>query len=207
MQETVHEIALKFFTLMGVEVEAVVVEAEEEKRRIFRVTVKTPDSKLLIGVHGQTLETMRHLLTRLVERTVGKSFLIHLEVNDYLQSKDQRLFRQIEDRIAVIMRTGGDVALFELSNYERKKVHAYVAEKKVEGLSTRSVGEGAERVLHLMFSGTPTNAPARSAEISEHSNATPRRPETPHAAVPRPEAPSRPVRSALDELSEDGVGI
>lgn len=70
MQEQIEQISLRFFTLMGIGVESVSVVAEEEKRRIYRVAVKTPDSKILIGMHGQTLESVRHLLTRLVERIV-----------------------------------------------------------------------------------------------------------------------------------------
>lgn len=181
MQEQIESISLRFFTLMGIGVDSVSAIAEEEKRRIYRVSVKTPDSKLLIGTHGQTLETVRHLLTRLVERTVGKSFLIHLEVNDYLQSKDDRLFHRIDEKIESLKRTGGEVALHELSSYERKKVHAYVAEKKIDGLSTRSTGEGDARILHLAYSGTVERVPVTVS-------------------------PAR-VSAALADLSEDGVGI
>ncbi|MDQ1344008.1 MAG: spoIIIJ-associated protein [Patescibacteria group bacterium] len=182
MQEQIEQISLRFFTLMGIGVESVSVDPEEEKRRIYRVTVKTPDSKMLIGMHGQTLESVRHLLTRLVERTVGKSFLIHLEVNDYLQAKDERLFRRIEERIGSLMRTGGEITLPELSSYERKKVHAYVADKKVEGLSTRSTGEGDTRMLHLSYVGT-----LEKAKVAEPSHER--------------------VSAAISDLSEDGIGI
>lgn len=105
MKEQIERIGREFFTLMGIGLESIAVEPEEEKRRIYRVTVKTPDSKLLIGMHGQTLETVRHLLTRLVERSARKTYLIHLEVNDYLQSKDDRLFRRIDEKIASLMST------------------------------------------------------------------------------------------------------
>lgn len=182
MKEQIEQIGVRFFTLMGVQVDGLSAEAEEEKRRIYRVTVKTPDSKLLIGVHGQSLESIQHLLTRIVERTVGKSFLIHLEVNDYLQAKDERLFRRIEDKISSLLRTGGEIVLHELSSYERKKVHAYVAEKNHPGLSTRSSGEGTGRVLHLAYSGS----------LKEEASPSPSR----HSSV-----------SALSELSEDGIGI
>ncbi len=181
MHETVEKIAREFFTLMGIEVEDVVAETEDEKRRIFRVTVKTPDSKLLIGVHGQTLEHLRHLVGRLAERATGsKSVLVHLEVNDYLQSKDRHLFRRIDERVESLLRTGGETALDpELSSYDRKKIHAYVSEKGIEGLTTKSVGEGMARCLHLVYSGAPRKEP------------------------------SHPVASRMDgsDLSEDGIGI
>ncbi|MFZ3232261.1 MAG: hypothetical protein WA194_01790 [Patescibacteria group bacterium] len=52
-----------------------------------------------------------------------------------------------------------------------------MAEKNVEGLSTRSTGEGESRVLHLAYSG-----PVEKAHV--------------HAKA-----------SSLADLSEDGVGI
>jgi predicted RNA-binding protein Jag len=187
--DTIKEISEKFFSLLGISIDAVEVAPEEEKRRIYRVAVKTPESKLLIGVHGQTLEHLRHLLTRLVERTVGKSFLLHLEINDYLQAKDDRLYRRVEERLASLLRNGGEVALdMELSSYDRKKIHSYVADKGIEGLATKSVGEGTGRTLHLIYTGTPVAAPAAS------------------------EAPARPSSGYVahmdgSDLSEDGVGI
>ena len=129
---TTLEISQKFFSLMGIGIDSLSVEIEDEKRRIYRVILKTPDSKILIGIHGATLESLTHILARMVEKTAGKSVLIHLEVNDYLQAKDERLFRYIESKIEYVVRTGEEVTLDALSSYERKKVHNYVAEKHVE---------------------------------------------------------------------------
>lgn len=150
---TITGIAERFFTLMGIEIESIQAEVEDEKRRIYRIVLKTPDSKLLIGVHGATLESLTHLISRLIEKSVGRSVLIHLEVNDYLQAKDERLYRYIESKIEYVVRTGEEVVLESLSGYERKKVHNYVSEKGIEGLSTKSIGEGEGRHLHLVFKG------------------------------------------------------
>lgn len=90
-------------------------------------------------------------------------------MNDYLQSKDDRLFRRIEEKISALKTTGGEITLSELSGYERKKVHAYVAEKKIEGLSTRSTGEGEARVLHLSYSGPVERVHAKSSSIADLS--------------------------------------
>lgn len=149
----ISEIAQKFFSLLGIAIDSLEASIEDEKRRIFRIILKTPDSKILIGIHGATLESLTHLLGRLVEKAVGRSVLIHLEVNDYLQAKDERLFRYIESKIEYVIRTGEEVMLESLSSYERKKVHNYVSEKGIEWLSTKSIGEWEERHLHLMFKG------------------------------------------------------
>lgn len=105
MQEQITGIARNFFTLMGLSLEDVLVDCQDEKKGIYLIQVKTPDSKILIGIHGQTLEMTKHLLTRILEKTLGMSLLIHLEVNDYLQAKDEKFYRYLESRIAYAMRS------------------------------------------------------------------------------------------------------
>ncbi|MDD5197579.1 MAG: hypothetical protein PHN60_01825 [Candidatus Gracilibacteria bacterium] len=153
MQEQITEIARNFFTLMGLNLEDVIVECQDEKKGIYLVQVKTSDSKMLIGVHGQTLEMTKHLLTRILEKTLETSLLIHLEVNDYLQAKDEKFYRYLDGRIAYAMRSGEEISLPNLTSYDRKKAHGYISDKKIEGFKSFSVGEGKDRELHLSYTG------------------------------------------------------
>lgn len=61
-------------------------------------------------------------------KVVGESIIIHLEVNDYLQNKEQKLFDMIRSKIDYVKKAGGEYRLPYLSAYERKKVHAFVSE-------------------------------------------------------------------------------
>ena len=65
----------------------------------------------------------------MVENELEKRVLIHLEVNDYLEEKDRKLYSYVERKIADVMRTGGEDTFGQLTGYERKKVHAYVGDK------------------------------------------------------------------------------
>lgn len=179
MQQQIQEIARNFFTLMRVELEDVIVECQDEKKGIYLIQVKTPDSKILIGIHGQTLEMTKHLLSRILEKTLDISLLIHLEVNDYLQAKDEKFFRYLESRIAYVMRFGEEIILPNLSSYDRKKAHGYISDKKIEGLKTFSVGEGKDRALHLSYVGPKIT--------SSHS-------------VPV-------AKKVVDMIDDDGIGI
>ena len=105
MQEQILAIARNFFTLMGISLDDVIVECQDEKKGIYLIQVKTPDSKILIGIHGQTLDMTKHLLTRILEKTLDEPLLIHLEVNDYLQAKDVKFYHYLESRIAYAMRS------------------------------------------------------------------------------------------------------
>lgn len=89
-------------------------------------------------MHGKNIEIFQHLLSRMIEKIVGKYIHVHLEVNDYMKQKDERLFRFLESKITFIMSTGKSAKIPNLNAYERKKAHNYIAEKNIAGLSTQS---------------------------------------------------------------------
>lgn len=147
------------------------------------VRLETPDSPLIIGMHGKNLEIFQHLLGRMAEKELNRFIHLHLEVNDYMKSKDERLFRFLDSKIAFVMESGKLTRIPNLNSYERKKAHNYIAEKAISGLETKSEGEGTERVLCLSYSGELKKA--------ETKNPTP---------ISR-------LSRIGDDLSEDGIGI
>lgn len=100
-----------------------------------------------------------------------------------MKSKDDRLFRFLDSKIAFVMESGKTIRIPNLNSYERKKAHNYIAEKAINGLGTKSEGEGAERALCLSYTGELKKNEARtSSSLSSTSRIG-------------------------DDLSEDGVGI
>jgi predicted RNA-binding protein Jag len=132
-------------------------------------------------MHGQNLQAINHLLSRMIEKITGGFSIIHLEVNDYMKEKDDRFFRYLDGRIDFAMKSRTNVAIPNLNAYERKKAHSHIADKKIEGLRTYSQGEGKERMLHLIYEGP---------EIASHT----------------PAQSSTPRKTEID-ISEDGIGI
>jgi spoIIIJ-associated protein len=179
MNENITKLVNDFFVWLGIELTSVDVALGDDEANI---KVETPDSALLIGMHGKSLEALVHLLARMIEKYAKKYTHVHLEVNDYMKSKDERLYRFLESKIAFVTSTGKSIRIPNLNSFERKKAHGYIAEKSITGLSTYSDGEKTDRVLVLEYSGTL--APRREAPVSQL-------------------APSH----TMDDLSEDGVGI
>ncbi len=165
-----------FFVNLGVAIESVSLRDEWED---LYVEVKTSDSNLLIGMHGKNLEAIQHLLGRMAEKVRGKFVHTHLEVNDYMKAKDARLFAFLDSKIAFAISTGNPLSIPNLSSFERKKAHGYIADKKIEDLTTKSEWEGDNRVLVLTYTWVIANK-----LILKKESITP-----------------------LDSLSEDGVGI
>ena len=116
---------LEFFTHLGIEIESFSVK-EEDGKNIYRATLQTPDSKVLIGIHGKTLEAISHILSRMAEKKYNQKILIRLEVNDYLQAREERLHQYINKKILESQEKNEKVPLSNLTAYERKLVHFYV---------------------------------------------------------------------------------
>ena len=182
MSDTISAFVQQFFWGLGVVCSTI--ESRVEGSDIF-IRVVTDDSHLLIGVHGKNLELIKHLLGRMIEKETQSFVHVHLEVNDYMKAKDERLFRFLDTKIEFVQSSGKTIRIGKLSSFERKKAHHYIAEKHIDGLSTHSEGEGEERSLFLSYTGTTI---------------VPQKPQTPSY---QPSSSS----SRIDELSEDGVGI
>ncbi|MBP9779962.1 KH domain-containing protein, partial [Candidatus Gracilibacteria bacterium] len=63
MQELVQKQIEDFFSGLGIVVEGVEVAFSDSD---INVRVMTPDSALLIGMHGKNMESFQHLLSRMV---------------------------------------------------------------------------------------------------------------------------------------------
>lgn len=130
----IHDMSLtekisSFFQNLGISLESVDVRENGED---LDISVKTPDSSLLIGMHGKNLEAFTHILGRIAEKQDGKYYHVHLEVNDYMKAKDERFFSFLESKISFAMSSGKSVRIPNLSSFERKKAHNYISEKAIE---------------------------------------------------------------------------
>lgn len=149
MKTRIEELAQKFFSWMQIQIDNLKIICEDEERNIYFIHLETPDSKLIIWTHWQSLENMKHLLSRMIESAFETEVTIHIEVNDYLKSKDEKLFRFIDSKISYVQKSQKDVALPNFSAYERKKIHNYISEKKLSWVRSYSIWEWKNRVMHL----------------------------------------------------------
>ncbi len=149
MSEKVKSLIESFF--QGLHIEVTNLTIEETEPNVFMVHLETPDSALVIGMHGAGMDSFRHLLGRIVDNQLQKHAVVHLEVNDYMKQHDEKLYRYLDNRVSHAMHSGQDVLIPNLSAYDRKKAHFYISEKNIEKLRTYSTGEGNARCLHIMY--------------------------------------------------------
>ncbi|NDK10005.1 hypothetical protein GW846_04445 [Candidatus Gracilibacteria bacterium] len=142
----IENIVLTFFEKLGIAIISVSVDLETEN--IYNIRLETDDSHLVIGPHGKNLETLTHILRLIIAKRCTGYITLHLEVNDYIQKKEQKLLDFIQSKIDIVLNTGNEVILPYLSSYERKKIHTYIHENAA-AIASHSEGEGENRRMHL----------------------------------------------------------
>ncbi len=146
MEDKIKNLAEKFFSKLLVNVKSI--DVVNELDNIYCVKVESDDSSILIWPKWKNLEDLKHILKLLLSKNLEESLIIHLEVNDYLKSKEDKLLKFIQSKIEFVSKTWRDLKLPFLSAYERKKVHSYVSDLRSD-IYTKSEWEWSERRLFI----------------------------------------------------------
>jgi spoIIIJ-associated protein len=139
----------KLLTLLGVEYGEVTVTTGY--RTI--VAISSPQSKDLIGPHGEHLRALNLLMRKLIEKEHGEeasNFLV--DVGGYHEERMEQVrqnARMLAQRARLFKH---DVEMEPLSSYERLVVHELFAEDPE--IKTESAGEGKFRHIVLKYSAS-----------------------------------------------------
>jgi spoIIIJ-associated protein len=98
---------------------------------------------LLIGRHGQTLESIHEIVRTAVQRRTGERCLVVVDVEDYRKRRRSQLAERAGEAARRVRRTGKQESLEPMNPYERKIVHD--AASQVGGVETSSEGEDPRR--------------------------------------------------------------
>lgn len=151
MVDKVKEIIQLFFEKLLISVDEI--EVKKEGDNIYNVSIKTSESWLVIWPSWTHLTIIRNLLRSMLSKVCEERIVLHLEINDYMEEKDKKLFGFIKSKVDKVNLTGEEIILPFFSSYERKKIHAYIWELWLSDISTKSVWEWKERRLHISKKG------------------------------------------------------
>lgn len=147
MIEEIKNITNKFFYHLWVEIDDLNVENQE--KNIFLIKIKSPESWLLIGPNWRNLDNITSILKLILKKNILENFKVHIEINDYMKSKDDRLKNLILSKISFVEKTWTDLKLPYYWAYDRKKIHSIVAEYWNKKIYTKSIWEWNERRLYI----------------------------------------------------------
>ena len=151
MIEKMEKLINDFFSKLEIDIK--ITEIIEEVKDIFLVKIKTKDSSLIIGPHWKNLEQIKSILKLIVSKSLERKVILHLEVNDYLKSKEDKLLNMVKRKIDFLKKSGKEIKMPFLSSYERKKVHSFISEMWDDTIFTKSSWEWSERRLFICSKG------------------------------------------------------
>lgn len=115
---------------------------------ITRVDIISTEASRIIGWHGETLNSVQHLLKSIVrtKEKLERSPFIVLDIDGYRRMQEDKVRRIAEQKADFVRRTGNRIALSPMSPYFRRIVHLHIANTPtLQDLTTESVGEGEYR--------------------------------------------------------------
>ena len=107
------------------------------------INVSTPESNLLIGQYGATLNALQHLARVIARRKFEEKVKFLIDVNHYLSQKASSILEVARAARKQALEERRPVVLRPMGAYERRIVHLELA--GAENIRTESVGEGEER--------------------------------------------------------------
>ncbi len=147
-EKKIKEAVSEFFEKMtmpvlDVAVEFSFVEKGEEKTEVISLDIKIDDPPVLIGQQGQTLFEIQRILRMVLNKKLGKTFYLNLDIDGYKKKKIEYLKYLVKDYADSVAMTGKEKELLPMSAYERRIVHAELSQRT--DVKTESRGEGSER--------------------------------------------------------------
>ena len=106
---------------------------------------------LLIGRHGQTLDSLQELMRSSVQRQTESRCRVMVDIEDYRKRRRSQLADRTRAAAEKARRTGKPESLEPMNAYERKIVHDVATE--VGGVETMSEGEDPERFVVIRKKG------------------------------------------------------
>jgi spoIIIJ-associated protein len=98
---------------------------------------------LLIGRHGQGLESLQEVARGVVGHRTGGRCLVAVDVEDYLKRRRERIVTKAQSLAHRVRRTGKPQRMEPMNAFERKIAHDAVAE--IDGVDSASEGEDPQR--------------------------------------------------------------
>lgn len=119
--------------------------AAREIGGVIRLEVNGADAGLLIGKHGQTVDSLDFLVSRIVHRRFGEQVPIRIDVEGYRERRHQMLVQRALRLAEQVKSTGKPITLEPMSPGDRREIH--LALQRDPRVRTASEGEGALRRL------------------------------------------------------------
>lgn len=136
-EKIIEGVTLSIIEKMGLKASISNISFQDEN---LYVEINSPDSAILIGKHGRTLDALQFLVTLIVKSKWRDGKRILLDVEQYREKRKQSLIKLSKNVASRVQRTQNSVLLDFMNPYERRIIHLSL--ENDDRVSTRSDGSG-----------------------------------------------------------------
>lgn len=142
IQETLQELLNK----LTISIQRIRLEKRDENT--YRINIESEEPSILIGRHGETMQSLQHLLKIMLSHKQQQPVNIIVDVDDYRKNQEQSIIQMAERKAEYVRSSARSESLPPMSSYFRRLVHLHIAQQYPD-LTTESVGEGDYRYLTI----------------------------------------------------------
>lgn len=150
IQNRIKEILETIFSELGVTAGINFPEDRNSDDQHYYADVSSDETNLLIGYHGETLNSIQHVVNVILFKDYGEDCSAIVDVGGYRKEREDKLVALAENAADKAKFLNKSVSLHPMNGYERKIIHSRVSE--LEGVTSSSEGEGYNRRVII----TPT---------------------------------------------------
>jgi len=134
----IQEIVADLLGKLGVSARAKVFAVEE----YIKIEIEGKDSPILIGFHGETLRSLKHIISIMIKKQISEDAVVLVDVANYLERREEQIKDMARKAISKFQKTKRPVDMPAMNAYERRIAHSYISEA---GFSSESAGQGFDR--------------------------------------------------------------
>lgn len=140
-RKEVEQLVEKLFALLEIEGTFTL----EEQEDILEVIMETKDTGIVIGYHGEVLESLQLILSLAIAKKLGRFVRVSIEVDSYKKNRTEYLHNLAQQVKEKALAENKEQVLSSLKSWERRIIHLYL--QTDEQVTSESSGEGKDRVL------------------------------------------------------------
>lgn len=140
-RKAVEEVVEKLLSLLEIEGTF----SLEQNGEILDILMETKDTGMIIGYHGEILESLQLVLSLAIAKKLGRFVRVSMEVDDYKKNRTDYLEKLAIQTKEKALAESSEQVLHSLKSWERRIVHLFL--QNDDQVTSESSGEGKERVL------------------------------------------------------------
>lgn len=150
-KDTIEDVARDFlsdlFAAMGFAAEMDITLVEEQ----INIEVRGGDMAVLIGKHGQTLDSVQYLLSLVINKHSEQYTRVSIDTEGYREKRKEALESLAERLAARVRKSRKSVVLEPMNPYERRIIHTFLQTE--QNVGTRSEGLEPNRRVVIYYDG------------------------------------------------------